>query len=171
MLRIMDQKLVLFRHVPTPRAIICVRRGLVPICLGCPVIVCYFVSIALAQYHIDSWTTDNGLPHNRIRAIHQTRDGYLWLPTHDGLVGFDGVHLKIFNRTNTAGLTSNRFSNGVGLSGHSRSRVRHGAVPSGCVLRDPPGGANLLLAQGHAVAHRQRQAVRVFPKTGDASRP
>jgi signal transduction histidine kinase/ligand-binding sensor domain-containing protein len=69
-----------------------------------------FVSTALAQHHFDSWTTDNGLPHNWIRAIHQTRDGYIWLPTLDGLARFDGLRFKVFNRTNTPGLTSNRFS-------------------------------------------------------------
>jgi hypothetical protein len=34
------------------------------------------LSLALAQYHIDSWTTDNGLPQNAVRDIVQTRDGY-----------------------------------------------------------------------------------------------
>src|SRR5205807_2379040 len=31
-----------------------------------------------AQYHFDSWSTQNGLPYNRINGILQTRDGYLW---------------------------------------------------------------------------------------------
>jgi ligand-binding sensor domain-containing protein len=34
---------------------------------------------AFAQYHFDSWTTDNGLPQNTVTAIRQTRDGYLWV--------------------------------------------------------------------------------------------
>jgi ligand-binding sensor domain-containing protein len=29
---------------------------------------------------------DNGLPQNSVRDILQTRDGYLWLTTFDGLV-------------------------------------------------------------------------------------
>ncbi len=65
---------------------------------------------AHAQYRFDRWTTDNGLPHNSIRALRQTRDGYLWLTTGDGLVRFDGVRFRVFNRTNTPEMTSNEFS-------------------------------------------------------------
>lgn len=39
-----------------------------------------------AQYRIESWTIDNGLPQNTVRSIVQTRDGYLWLTTYDGIV-------------------------------------------------------------------------------------
>ncbi len=67
-------------------------------------------SLAVAQYHIDSWTTDNGLPHNSVRAILQTRDGYLWLATADGLVRFDGVRFTTFNRENSPGMMGNRIT-------------------------------------------------------------
>ncbi|HKF55054.1 MAG TPA: two-component regulator propeller domain-containing protein [Blastocatellia bacterium] len=67
-------------------------------------------SAAHGQYRFDSWTTDNGLPQNSVRAIIQTRDGYLWLATSDGLVRFDGVRFTIFNKGNTQGIMSNRFS-------------------------------------------------------------
>ena len=65
---------------------------------------------ASAQYRFDSWTTDNGLPQNSVRSIIQTRDGYLWLTTFDGLVRFDGVCFKIFDKSNTKGLSTNRFT-------------------------------------------------------------
>ncbi|MBI4747474.1 MAG: hypothetical protein HY774_03255 [Acidobacteria bacterium] len=68
-------------------------------------------SIAVAQYHFDSWTTDNGLPQNGLRTIVQTPDGYLWFTTFDGLVRFDGVRFTIFNRSNSKGIHSNRFTN------------------------------------------------------------
>jgi len=38
------------------------------------------VAPAAAQfrpYRVDHWTTDNGLPQNTVRAMVQTRDGYL----------------------------------------------------------------------------------------------
>ncbi len=61
-----------------------------------------------AQYQFDLWNTDNGLPHNTIRAILQTRDGYLWLASLDGLVRFDGVRFTVFTTGNTPALKSNR---------------------------------------------------------------
>ena len=63
---------------------------------------------ATAQYRFDSWTTDNGLPQNSISSIIQTRDGYLWMTTFDGLVRFDGVQFKVFDKGNTRGLSTNR---------------------------------------------------------------
>ncbi|HKP38710.1 MAG TPA: two-component regulator propeller domain-containing protein, partial [Pyrinomonadaceae bacterium] len=63
-----------------------------------------------AQYRFDHWTTDDGLPQNSVYAITQTRDGYLWLATVDGLVRFDGVHFRVFDQNNSRGLTSNRFT-------------------------------------------------------------
>lgn len=56
---------------------------------------------AITQYVHDSWGTKEGLPNRRVNAIVQTRDGYLWLGTADGLARFDGVRFTIFNsRTN-----------------------------------------------------------------------
>ena len=68
------------------------------------------VSAAPAQYHIDSWTTENGLPQNIIRQVCQAPDGYLWLATMDGLVRFDGVRFVVFDRGNTPGILGNRFT-------------------------------------------------------------
>src|SRR2546425_1508857 len=62
-----------------------------------------------AQYHFNSWATDAGLPQNTVYDIRQTRDGYLWLTTFDGLVRFDGVRFTVFNRGNSPGISSNRF--------------------------------------------------------------
>src|SRR5215472_1745890 len=87
-----------FRHVS---AIAAVRVFL---------LLCGPFPLALAQYHIDSWTTDNGLPHNAVRDILQTRDGYLWLTTADGLVRFDGVRFTTFNRENSPGMIGNRIT-------------------------------------------------------------
>ena len=62
-----------------------------------------------AQYQFDLWNTDKGLPLNSVNAILQTRDGYLWLTTFDGLVRFDGVRFTVFNTSNSPGISSNRF--------------------------------------------------------------
>ena len=66
--------------------------------------------IAVAQYQVVTWTTENGLPQKSVVSIIQTRDGYLWLTTFDGLVRFDGVRFTVFDKSNTKGLTTNRFT-------------------------------------------------------------
>ena len=60
---------------------------------------------AITQYAHHFWTSQDGLPHNSVRAMAQTTDGYMWLGTHAGLARFDGVQFTVFNRSNTKGLT------------------------------------------------------------------
>lgn len=43
------------------------------------------------RYGIDYWREAEGLAQSRIRAIIQTRDGYLWLGTDNGVVRFNGA--------------------------------------------------------------------------------
>ncbi len=54
------------------------------------------------------WTVRDGLPVNSVNDLLQTRDGYLWVSTYDGLVRFDGLHFTVFNQSNTPSLPSNR---------------------------------------------------------------
>jgi len=70
----------------------------------------YSTALLSAQYRFDVWTTENGLPQNIVRAIAQTPDGYLWLATFNGLARFDGVRFTVFDKSNTPGIGSNRFS-------------------------------------------------------------
>ncbi len=65
---------------------------------------------AQAQYRLDTWTTANGLPQNSVTGLTQTPDQYLWLSTNDGIVRFDGSRFKIFNKSNTSQITTNRLS-------------------------------------------------------------
>src|ERR1700719_2992973 len=44
----------------------------------------------LTEYTHTVWTHKDGIPSAFIYAMAQTRDGYLWLATTDGLVRFDG---------------------------------------------------------------------------------
>ncbi len=70
---------------------------------------CFGFFEARAQYRFDHWTADDGLPQNSVYGIVQTRDGYLWLATVDGLARFDGVRFTIFNKSNSPGIVNNRF--------------------------------------------------------------
>ncbi len=64
----------------------------------------------ITQYGHDVWLTRDGLPQNSVRAIVQTREGYLWLGTWGGLARFDGVRFTIFNRSNTPVLRDSRIT-------------------------------------------------------------
>ena len=46
-------------------------------------------------YSVRIWQTDEGLPQNSVHAIAQTRDGYLWVGTREGLARFDGVRFTV----------------------------------------------------------------------------
>ena len=57
----------------------------------------------------DTWRIEDGLPQNSVSAMAQTRDGYLWLATFDGLVRFDGSRFTTFNPGNTKEMKTSRL--------------------------------------------------------------
>jgi ligand-binding sensor domain-containing protein/signal transduction histidine kinase len=71
----------------------------------------------LTAYTHTVWTRKDGIPSAFIYSLAQTRDGYLWLATTDGLVRFDGV----------------RFVHWRPTTGHTELL---GAVRSLCAARD-----------------------------------
>lgn len=56
------------------------------------------------QYSSRIWQMDEGLPDNLVQAITQTRDGYLWVGTPEGLARFDGTEFLVFNAKNAPAL-------------------------------------------------------------------
>ena len=65
------------------------------------------LAAAEAPFLVDDWGTADGLPQSSVIALTQTRDGYLWLGTLNGLVRFDGHAFTRFNVNNTPGLPGN----------------------------------------------------------------
>lgn len=61
------------------------------------------------SYLVSSWTIENGLPQNSVLSLIQTADGYIWFGTQSGLVRFDGVSVRVFNRWNTEALKNDRI--------------------------------------------------------------
>jgi len=59
-----------------------------------------------SDYTCRAWQTDEGLPHNLVRSITQTPDGYLWVGTRLGLARFDGIRFTCFNSKNTPALVN-----------------------------------------------------------------
>jgi diguanylate cyclase (GGDEF)-like protein len=61
-------------------------------------------SKAFSQYVQSSWGPQNGLQQKSVMAIAQTRDGFLWLATEEGLVRFSGRTFVTFDERNAPGL-------------------------------------------------------------------
>jgi signal transduction histidine kinase/ligand-binding sensor domain-containing protein/FixJ family two-component response regulator len=61
----------------------------------------------ITQYIRDTWKLGEGLPQVTVKTVIRTRQGYLWLGTQEGLVRFDGVEFKTFDKTNVKELTNN----------------------------------------------------------------
>lgn len=64
----------------------------------------------ISQYIIDQWTTRNGLPTNTLNYVYQSKDGFIWASTYSGLIRFDGVEFKIFDKKNLPYLTNSSIS-------------------------------------------------------------
>jgi signal transduction histidine kinase/ligand-binding sensor domain-containing protein len=59
---------------------------------------CLCVAQNLRYLSQQAWSTEEGLPQSSVHSIAQTPDGYLWLATEGGLVRFDGIAFRIFDR-------------------------------------------------------------------------
>ena len=64
----------------------------------------------LPGYFTRMWRTEDGLPNDAVSAVAQTRDGYLWLATYDGLARFDGVTFTRFDTSTTREMHSTRVT-------------------------------------------------------------
>ncbi len=58
------------------------------------------------RFSVDVFGTAQGLPSSAVLAVTQTRDGYLWVGTLNGLARFDGTQFTVFDENNTPGLKS-----------------------------------------------------------------
>lgn len=90
-----------------------------------------------ADYVVDFWRTEQGLPHNTVNAILQTRDGYLWVGTAGGLVRFDGLNFTLIGDETAPGLKDARVTAlledragvlWIGTQGGGVFRLHHGAA-------------------------------------------
>ncbi|HNG34804.1 MAG TPA: two-component regulator propeller domain-containing protein [Blastocatellia bacterium] len=100
---------------------------------------------AWGQYRFDHWTTEHGLPQNSVLAVTQTRDGYLWLATYNGLVRFDGVRFTVFDKRNNPGLLANSCSV---LYEDAAGALWVGMVDGGVTRYDHGGFTGFTTAQG-----------------------
>ncbi|MFV0389436.1 MAG: two-component regulator propeller domain-containing protein [Pyrinomonadaceae bacterium] len=137
--------------------------------------VLFVVPITAGQSRIDRWTTDDGLPQNSVNGVLQAKDGYIWGVTAGGIIRFDGVRFKVFNKTKTQGISESRFKqitedqagrlwfltdslslvkheNGAWVS-FSKGKDFEGAITSGKLFTDS--GGNLIFST-EAAQYRYR---------------
>jgi ligand-binding sensor domain-containing protein/two-component sensor histidine kinase len=85
--------------------------------LGAPPFSTLGATNGFPRYNVRIWQTDDGLPQNSVYAITQTKDGYLWVGTQQGLARFDGM----------------RF---VPLDEKGAPELKHGWITALCAARD-----------------------------------
>jgi ligand-binding sensor domain-containing protein/signal transduction histidine kinase len=132
-------------------------------------------SFSAHQLSFRVWQVKDGMPQNQVRAMLQTRTGYIWVATNDGLAKFDGARFVTFNRENTPALRSNiftslyedragtlwigsdgglvRFSNGQFTTFTTAQGLAADTVTS--IVEAPAG--TLLVATGHVLNRFQEQ--------------
>src|SRR5690349_6476342 len=76
---------------------------------------CIVVIPTLAQtgygYHIQQFTTENGMPSNGIKGMEwDEKTGFLWVATEAGMTRFNGVDFTNFTKENTPGLSHERMA-------------------------------------------------------------
>ncbi len=57
-------------------------------------------SRSVTQYMIQSWNQLDGIPQNTIMSVIQTRNGYIWVGTQEGLARFNGKKFVEFTKGN-----------------------------------------------------------------------
>src|SRR6187399_118023 len=60
--------------------------------------------------HVQQYTTDNGLPSNGIKGMQwDEKHEFLWMATEAGIVRFNGVDIKSYNKENMSAIASERL--------------------------------------------------------------
>ncbi|GGA97868.1 sensor histidine kinase [Puia dinghuensis] len=62
------------------------------------------------DYDIKRYNSENGLPQNSATGLLLDKNDFLWITTQNGLVRFDGRRFRIYDKSNTPAIRSNRFS-------------------------------------------------------------
>lgn len=86
---------------PRPTAFLLVLGFVSPICAHAQIV---GPNRVFGRYQQSVWQEQHGLPQASVLAIAATRDGYIWVGTHEGVARFDGVRFTLFNTANTSAL-------------------------------------------------------------------
>jgi hypothetical protein len=68
------------------------------------------ISQTAGNFHVQQYTTDNGLPSNGIKGLQWDEEtGFLWIATEAGIVRFNGVDLRSYTKENMPSIASERM--------------------------------------------------------------
>src|SRR5688572_33466453 len=78
------------------------------------VLLIFFLTAGFGQnsdeFHIQQFTTDNGLPSNGIKGLQwDEKTELLWIATEAGIVRFNGVDFKSYTKENMPSIASERM--------------------------------------------------------------
>lgn len=125
---------------------------------------------SLASYARQSWVMENGLPQNTVKALAQTRDGFVWLGTEVGLVRFDGNAFVVYDRNSKPALPGNDVQCLLAASDGSLwvgttdglAQWKDGSITTFTITNGLPGNSIRALHQG------QQAGVVVSTENGEA---
>ena len=58
---------------------------------------------------MDQWTGMDGLVSNNLTSVNQSSSKFIWITSFNGILRFDGIKFKLFDKTNLPFLSSNGF--------------------------------------------------------------
>jgi ligand-binding sensor domain-containing protein len=62
------------------------------------------------DYRIQKFNTENGLPSNGIKGLQwEEQTGFLWIATEAGIVRYNGMEFKVYNKDDNLHITSERI--------------------------------------------------------------
>jgi signal transduction histidine kinase/ligand-binding sensor domain-containing protein len=141
------------------------------------------------NYFMRVWQVETGLPQNKVTALVQTHDGYLWVGTYSGLARFDGMRFTVFDDKNTPAMRNSRVTslfesgNGTLWIGHENGSVttcKDGKFQSVDILTPGSGGkiyaitadenGDVWLLNEAGFLARVRDGLVLSPKAGTAAK-
>lgn len=117
--------------------------ALVLVCSGLPASALRAASDGPLPYNVRIWQSDDGLPQNSVFALAQTRDGFLWVGTHEGLARFDGVRFVVVDE-------------------EAAPQLKRGWITALCATRD---GSLWIACDGYGLTRLQRESFSHFSET------
>lgn len=134
----------------------------------------------LISFVHQSWQTQQGLPQNSVLSLAQSKDGYLWIGTEEGLARFDGSHFAVIatglqNKTITALLAGANGDLWIGTNGGGMAKLSDGVFTSFTTRNGLPNNSILSLSEdsrgviwagtdGGGLVAIDRAGIRVYTK-------